>query len=62
MNILKLIKKNMIFAIAMVISAAAVAQQAPNFTLSGSVDTYFSTNLSGGTNDPNNGGTLFPTS
>ena len=63
MNDLKLIKKNMIFAIAMVISAVAVAQEAPAFTISGSVDTYFRTNLSGGSNDAMDTiGTLAPTS
>ena len=57
MNNLKLIKKNMIVAVAMLISAAAVAQEEPTFTISGSIDTYFRTNLSGGTNDP--GGDLY---
>ena len=63
MNFLKLIKKNMIIAVAMGISAAAVAQEEPTFTISGSVDTYFRTNLSGGTNDAMDTiGTLAPTS
>ena len=51
MNFSKLIKKNMIIAVAMLISVAAVAQEEPTFTILGSVDTYFRTNLSGGTND-----------
>ena len=38
----------MIIAVAMLISVAAVAQEEPTFTISGSVDTYFRTNLSGG--------------
>ena len=63
MNFLKLIKKNMIIAVAMLISVAAVAQEEPTFTISGSVDTYFRTNLSGGTNDAMDTiGTLAPTS
>ena len=60
MNFLKLIKKNMIIAVAMLISATAVAQEEPTFTISGSIDTYFRTNLSGGTNDPTDGGTTAP--
>ena len=48
---------------AMLISVAAVAQEEPTFTISGSVDTYFRTNLSGGTNDAMDTiGTLAPTS
>ena len=63
MKFLKLIKKNMIIAVAMLISVAAVAQEEPTFTISGSVDTYFRTNLSGGTNDAMDTiGTLAPTS
>ncbi len=62
MNTLKLIKKRIIISMAMSISVAALAQdvETPPFSVSGSIDTYFRTNFSGGTNDPTNGGTLAP--
>jgi len=60
MNNLKLNIKSLIIAMTMVISSAAIAQDEPAFTVSGSIDTYFRANLSGGTNDPTDGGTTAP--
>jgi len=60
MNNLKLNIKSVIIAMTMVFSSVAVAQDEPAFTVSGSIDTYFRTNLSGGTNDPTDGGTTAP--
>jgi hypothetical protein len=60
MNNFKLNIKSLIIAMMMAVSSLAVAQDEPAFTVSGSIDTYFRTNLSGGTNDPTDGGTLAP--
>ncbi|NQW27686.1 MAG: porin [Flammeovirgaceae bacterium] len=65
MNFLKLIKNFALGAFALAFSSVALAQDeessGPSFSVSGSVDTYFRTNLSGGTNDASDTlGTLAP--
>jgi len=50
------------FSIAQEMTVETVVEEESKFSISGSADTYFRTNLSGGTNDASDGGTTAPAS